>query len=125
MRQGFYRGFWDRPKVAGKTFIISDESNRWVCHITDRKESLKDDDPWTFSGTWSLKDKIVVESILAGLNVKFHVTESPEDEKLLQNWSAWDPEAENPNVGYGVWVHNDDIRKIGNELLDRFPEKYK
>ncbi len=82
-----------------------------------------DDDPWTFFGTWSLKDKLVVESILNRLEVNFHVTESAEGEEILRGWYAWDPEAENPHMGYHVWVHNDDIHKIGNELKDNFPER--
>jgi hypothetical protein len=81
------------------------------------------DDPFTYFGLWSARDVRSCSELLTSLGVRHHTTESKETQDDLENWHAWDPECQNPNVGFNLWIHREDLEKLGDQLVKKFPER--
>ncbi len=80
-------------------------------------------DPNTYFGVWpQAKLKRAVE-ILSAAGIRYEIQEEELDQGTLENWYAWDPNAENPNLGFNLWILHEDVPKLGTIILDEFPER--
>jgi hypothetical protein len=74
-------------------------------------------------GLWSARDILRVSELLDSLGVRFQIDEEEASQDVLEDWCAWDPTAQNPNVGYQLWIHHDDVEKVGYHIVTMFPER--
>ena len=81
------------------------------------------DEPWTFFGTWSLKDTQVVESLLKSRGIDYYLVHDSGTEESLRENFAWDESATVPNEVNHLWIFDVHLAKIGNSLKERFPER--
>jgi hypothetical protein len=51
------------------------------------------------------------------------VTEEIVEQKVLEDWCAWDATAENPYTGFDLWICFADLQKLGTKLVEKFPER--
>jgi hypothetical protein len=80
-------------------------------------------EPTTYLGLWSAAGISEVCELLRSLDARFYRVASRYPEDDLRNWCAWDPSAADPYVGYDLWVHSNDLEKVGTRIVDRFPER--
>jgi hypothetical protein len=80
-------------------------------------------DPTTFFGVWSAAKLQRVTELLNSLSVRYEVQEEELNRETLERWCAWDANAQNPNVGFNLWIWYDDLPKVGNKIADEFPER--
>jgi hypothetical protein len=74
-------------------------------------------------GTWSAKDARRCADLLDSLGVRFKIYEREETQDVLENWHAWDPSSSTPLIGHLIWVHEEDRAKVGDNLVNMFPER--
>jgi hypothetical protein len=74
-------------------------------------------------GTWSAKDAGRCAALLKTLGVRFKIYESEETQEVLEAWHAWDPSSPMPHVGHLIWVHEEDFGKVGDNIVNMFPER--
>jgi hypothetical protein len=79
--------------------------------------------PLTYFGLWSARDIQKVSELLSLLQARFEVNECDAPQEMLQAWHAWDPCAQNPNIGFDLWVFSDDLPKVGYKVVEMFPER--
>ncbi|HEY1710213.1 MAG TPA: hypothetical protein VGG10_18225 [Rhizomicrobium sp.] len=77
----------------------------------------------TYFGLWPKRKLETVSTLLNELGVRYEVTEFPTDRETLVNWEAWDSSADNPMMGYDLWIFTDDLPKIGTRIVELFPER--
>jgi hypothetical protein len=80
-------------------------------------------EPTTYFGVWSADKLAQVSDLLRSLGVRFYNTEDRYEQNVLQEWCAWDPSAADPYLGYDLWIHSDDLEKVGYKIVDKFPER--
>ena len=76
-----------------------------------------------YFGLWSAKDIRRVCDLLNSIGVRFQTGETETTQDLLQEWQAWDPASTKPHTGYDLWIHNDDLEKVGDQIVTMFPER--
>ena len=74
-------------------------------------------------GLWSAAKLKAVTRMLRKLGVSFEIFEERADQKLLEHWCAWDPNAADPYLGYNLWIRTDDLEKVGYKIVEAFPER--
>jgi len=58
------------------------------------------------------------------LGVRYEVDEEDNvDQARLEDWCAWDPEAENPHLAFDLWIFSADLPRLGTKLVEVFPER--
>lgn len=77
----------------------------------------------TYFGLWSAKKIQEAAGLLRGLGVRFEIQEYAADREVLAEWEAWDPSVQNPNIGFDLWIATDDLPKVGDAIVERFPER--
>lgn len=77
----------------------------------------------TYFGLWSAKKIQEAADLLRGLGVRFEIQEYSAEQEVLENWCAWDPTVKNPHIGFDLWIVTDDLPKVGNAIIERFPER--
>jgi len=80
-------------------------------------------DQWTYFGLWSAKDVQRVSQLLTSLGARFEIDEVQTDQGDLEHWCAWDPTAADPNTGYHLWIHINDLSKVGEKVVGMFSER--
>ena len=74
-------------------------------------------------GLWSARNIRRVSELLTSLGVRFQIDEESASQDVLEDWCAWDPTSDKPNIGYQLWIHDDDIEKVGDHIVTMFPER--
>ena len=77
----------------------------------------------TYFGMWSGKKICEVAGLLSQFGARYEVTEDIAEQNVLEESCAWDAIAENPFVGFDLWICTDDLPKLGTKLADAFPER--
>ena len=81
-------------------------------------------DPFNrYFGLWSAKDIRRVSDLLTSLGVRSQIGETETTQDVLENWHAWDSASPKPYVGYNLWIHDDDLEKVGDHIVMMFPER--
>ena len=80
-------------------------------------------EPSTYFGIWSRTKLDLASNLLNSLGVRYYVTELRESEERLKEWCAWDPNAADPNLGFDLWIHSDDLGLVGSKIVELFPER--
>jgi hypothetical protein len=81
------------------------------------------DDPWTYFGVWSAAQITRVSQLLNDLGARFRVDVEEQSEDRLKEWAAWDPTAKNPREGHELWIHMQDLDRVGTKIVETFPER--
>jgi hypothetical protein len=81
------------------------------------------DDPWVYFGCWSAADMSKVSSLLVSLGVRTEVHTHDTTEEQLRRWLAWDETSAHPNTGFHLWIHREDLPKVGDKIVVMFPER--
>ena len=87
---------------------------------------LSDDDynrRSTYFGVFSAAQAARVSELLESLGVRFEFVRQEQDEERLKAWTAWDPAAASPLEGHELFIHSDDLDKVGTTIVDIFPER--
>ncbi len=79
--------------------------------------------PWTYFGIWSVRDFRRVLELLHSLGVRIQTYELEETKERLEAWCAWDSLCSNPNTAIDLWIHDDDVVKVGDRIVNEFPER--
>jgi hypothetical protein len=88
--------------------------------------SLSDDDykrPSTYFGVFSASQAAGVSQLLEVLGVRFEFVRQEQDKERLKTWTAWDPTACNPREGHELFIHSDDLDRVGTKIVDMYPER--
>lgn len=80
-------------------------------------------DPWTYFGIWSVRDSRRVSGLLDSLSVRFQFTDFEATQEILEEWHAWDSLSSNPNTAVDLWIHDEDVAKVGHRIVTEFPER--
>lgn len=80
-------------------------------------------EPSTYFGLWSNAKYFEVASLLKSLSVRFYRVEAQYDEAHLREWFAWDPTSASPYTGQELFIHSDDLEKVGSKIVEKFPER--
>ncbi|MGO9340432.1 MAG: hypothetical protein ACLPY1_23405 [Terracidiphilus sp.] len=91
--------------------------------LPDAKNEPFSDEPSAYFGLWSARDIREVSDLLTRLGVRFETNEFKATEDVLKDWCAWDETSANPNTGFDLWVHSDDLPTVGTAIVDMFPER--
>jgi hypothetical protein len=84
---------------------------------------MSDGDRWINFGLWSATGVQKVSDLLGSFGVRFYVQEYQETEEVLRAWYAWDDASDRPNVGFQLWIHDDDMDTVGDKIVTMFPER--
>jgi hypothetical protein len=87
---------------------------------------LSDDDynrHSTYFGVFSASQAARVSELLDSLNVRFQFVCEEQGEERLRAWSAWDASAANPREGHELFIQTHDLEKVGNRIVDMYPER--
>lgn len=79
--------------------------------------------PTTYFGLWSATKVKAVSELLRHLGVSFEVDKERVDQERLEQWCAWDPTADEPHLGFNLWIRTSDLEKVGTKIVDAFPER--
>ena len=88
--------------------------------------SLSDEDHnrhSTYFGVYSAAQAVRVSDLLNTLGVRYEFIRQEQDEERLQAWTAWDPTAAKPHEGHELFIHSDDLDKVGTRIVEMFPER--
>jgi len=77
----------------------------------------------TYFGLWSAEKIREVSELLRTLGARFEVNEERVDQRILEDWCAWDATAENPYIGFNLWIVTVDLPKVGSKIVEAFPER--
>lgn len=81
------------------------------------------DNHTTYFGLWSSAKLKAVSDLLRQLGVSFEVQEERNSQEILEEWCAWDPTAEDPYIGFKLWILTSDLGKVGKKIVEAFPER--
>jgi hypothetical protein len=87
---------------------------------------LSDDDynhHSTYFGVWSAAQAARISELLESLGVRYEFVVEVQSEERLREWTAWDPAATNPHEGHELWIHADDLDKVGTRIVEMYPER--
>jgi hypothetical protein len=76
-----------------------------------------------YFGVWSYRDIKTVSDLLNALEVRFEINEYETTQEVLEEWHAWDPTSQQPNIGFDLWINWDDLPKVGDKIVIMFPER--
>ena len=88
--------------------------------------SLSDDDynrHSTYFGAYSASQAGRVSRLLNNLSVRYEFIRQEQNEERLKAWAAWDPSAAKPHEGHELFIHSDDLDKVGTKIVEMYPEK--
>jgi hypothetical protein len=77
----------------------------------------------TYFGLWSAEKTQRVSELLRILGVRFEVQEEKADQHILESWCAWDATAEDPHIGFNLWIWTADLPKVELKIVEAFPER--
>ncbi len=85
---------------------------------------MSEDEPQTtFFGVWSRSRLCEAKELLNSLGIRFEVIEEGLDRKTLKRWCAWDPAANQPHIGFNLYIWTADLPTLGTKLVEAFPER--
>jgi hypothetical protein len=88
--------------------------------------ALSDDDysrHSTYFGVFSASQAARVSELLDALGIRYEFVRQDEDEKRLRAWTAWDPTASKPREGHELFIHSDDVDRVGSKIIEMYPER--
>ena len=77
----------------------------------------------TYFGVWSAEQAARVSELLQSLGVRYEFVIEVQSEERLRDWTAWDPAAANPHEGHELFIHDDDLEKVGTRIVEMCPER--
>jgi hypothetical protein len=77
----------------------------------------------TYFGVYSAAQAARVSELLLSLGARFEFVRQEQDEARLKAWTAWDPTASNPREGHELFIHSDDLDKVGTAIVEMYPER--
>jgi hypothetical protein len=77
----------------------------------------------TYFGVWSAAQSARVSELLDGLGVRYEFLIEEQSEERLREWIAWDSTASKPTDGYDLFIHSDDLEKVGTQIVELYPER--
>jgi len=80
-------------------------------------------DDWENFGIWSASKLAKVEKLLASLGARTEVYPDSLSEDRLKNWKAWDADSPEPNKCFHLYIHRNDLAKVGDKIVLMFPER--
>lgn len=87
---------------------------------------LSDDDysdHSTYFGVWSAAHAARLCELLESLGVRYEFVVHAQSEERLRDWTAWDSTAANPHDGHELFIHSDDLGKVGTRIVEMYPER--
>jgi hypothetical protein len=87
---------------------------------------LSDDDynhHSTYFGVWSTAQAARVSELLKSLGVRYEFIIEEQSEERLREWTAWDPTSASPREGHELFIHSDDLDKVGTRIVEMYPER--
>jgi hypothetical protein len=86
--------------------------------------NLSDDDydrRSTYFGVYSETQAARLAELLESLGVRYKFTLEDQDEERLRAWKAWDPTVSKPHEGHELYIHDDDLVKVGTRIVEMYP----
>jgi hypothetical protein len=80
-------------------------------------------DATTYFGLWSAKKIQQASALLTTWGVRYEIGQERADRHRLVEWCAWDSAADDPHVGFNLWIRTADLPKLGPKLVEAFPER--
>ena len=80
-------------------------------------------DEWENFGIWSASGLSRVLELLASLGARTEVYPELLPEDRLRSWHAWDSNFPEPHKGFHLYIHRDDLDKVGDQIIVLFPER--
>jgi hypothetical protein len=77
----------------------------------------------TYFGLWPAAKLVRARELLSAAGIRYEIPEYVTDQAHLEAWSAWDPDATNPHLGFDLWIWTEDVSRLGTKLVDAFPER--
>lgn len=77
----------------------------------------------TYFGVFSAAQAVRVSELLEGLGVRHEFVVQDQSEERLRAWTAWDPAAARPREGHELFIHSDDLDKVGTRILEMYPAR--
>ena len=77
----------------------------------------------TYFGVWSAAQAARVSELLESLGARYEFVVQPQSAERLRDWKAWDSTAPNPHEGHELWIHDDDLNKVGTRIVEMYPER--
>ena len=74
-----------------------------------------------YFGVFSVSQAARVSELLESLGIRFEFVREEQDEEKLKAWKAWEPSASNPREGHELFIHSDDLDKVGTKIVDMSP----
>jgi hypothetical protein len=87
---------------------------------------LSDDDysrHSTYFGVYSAAQAARLADLFESLAVRYEFIVEDKDEERLRAWVAWDPTAAKPFEGHELFIHSDDLAKVGTKIVEMYPER--
>jgi hypothetical protein len=84
---------------------------------------MSSSDATTYFGLWSAKNIQQASALLTALGVRYEIGQERADQHRLEAWCAWDPAADDPYVGFNLWIWMADLPQLGPKLVEAFPER--
>jgi hypothetical protein len=64
-----------------------------------------------------------LSDLLESLDVRYEFVIEEQSEERLRDWTAWDPTAAKQREGHELFIHSDDLDKVGTKILEIYPER--
>jgi len=77
----------------------------------------------TYFGVYSAAQAARLSDVLESLGVRYEFVPEEQDEERLRAWTAWDPTAAKPHEGHELFIHSDDLDKVGTRIVEMYPER--
>ena len=77
----------------------------------------------TYFGVYSAAQSERVSELLDSLAVRYRFVREEQDEERLKAWTAWDPTSSNPREGHELFIHSEDLDKVGTKIVEMYPER--
>jgi hypothetical protein len=77
----------------------------------------------TCFGLWSAAKAARVSELLDSLGVRYEFVIREVSEDVLRAYLAWDPTSVNPCEGHDLYIHHDDLEKVGTRIVELYPER--
>jgi hypothetical protein len=80
-------------------------------------------DDWENFGIWSASGLAKALELLTSLGARTEVYPEILSEDRLRSWHAWDSESSEPHKGFHLYIHRNDLGKVGDQIIVMFPER--
>jgi hypothetical protein len=77
----------------------------------------------THFGVYSAEQASRVSELFETLGVRYEFVIEEQSEERLRAWTAWDPKAKNPHAGHELYIHDEDLDKVGAKIVKMYPER--